>query len=134
MKSGIRPTAKSGTRLKLEPAKGIEPPTYALRIPPRLPAGIPALTGKISKITCGQEVRSAEKPSTIFIISSKKVLITTYNPQDGGTTLEEAVSAARAELVAMRRAGSDPRGAREIVMETYLLLPTEEEVPDDELP
>ena len=47
--------------------------------------------------------------------------------------LEYAVEAAHAESKAMRKAGSDPWGSREIVMQTYILFPTEEDEPDNSL-
>ena len=47
--------------------------------------------------------------------------------------LDYAVEAAHEESKAMRKAGSDPWGTREIVMQTHLLLPSEEDEPDNSL-
>jgi hypothetical protein len=47
--------------------------------------------------------------------------------------LEYAVEEAHGELAALRKAGSDPWGSKEIVMNKYLLLPTEEDEPDNSL-
>ncbi len=47
--------------------------------------------------------------------------------------LEYAVDEARAEHRDLLKAGSNPYGAREIVMQKYLFLSTEEDEPDSSL-